>query len=139
MSAYIRTEKHRETVRKLGLSNKGKKRGPLTLAHKKKLSDMRKGKPLSLAHRQKLSESHKKDWTQNTISYHRLHRWVEQHLGQPNKCENCDSTDRKWYDWANISGEYKLSLDDWVRLCRICHYNIDNNAEKAWVTKRSII
>lgn len=53
--------------------------------------------------------------------YRMLHYWVEANLGKPRLCSNCGSTDSIGYEWANISGEYKKTLDDWKRLCSSCH------------------
>ena len=61
------------------------------------------------------------------LGYQARHRWVEKFLGKPKKCEICESRDpgRK-YDWANKSHQYKLNLNDWLRLCRPCHRKYDN-------------
>jgi hypothetical protein len=58
--------------------------------------------------------------------YRSLHLWVERNLGKPMQCENCSTTYPQRYHWANISGEYKRELSDWVRLCPLCHKNYDN-------------
>lgn len=57
--------------------------------------------------------------------YRSTHNWVERQLGKPQECENCDDTDAKCFDWANISGNYKRDISDWARLCRACHANFD--------------
>ena len=81
-------------------------------------------------------------WKGDSVKYRALHQWVERRLGKPQKCENpicfyprkgskykgCRSgllLAPKVYDWANISGEYKRKLDDWIRLCRSCHIKYD--------------
>jgi hypothetical protein len=54
--------------------------------------------------------------------YRRIHYWIERRLGKPQSCEVCLTTDpTKWYDWANLSGEYKKLVSDWERKCRKCH------------------
>lgn len=58
--------------------------------------------------------------------YRALHYWVERQLGKPQECENCGTTDRKLFGWANLSGEYKQDISDWARLCHRCHMWIDN-------------
>lgn len=58
--------------------------------------------------------------------YQYLHQWVASELGKDSLCENCGSTESKYYDWANISGEYRKDLSDWARLCRQCHHLFDN-------------
>lgn len=60
--------------------------------------------------------------------YRKLHYWVERQLGKPRICEICGSTNKKRYDWANVSGNYFKDIKDWQRLCRNCHMlkgNID--------------
>ena len=59
------------------------------------------------------------------ISYHTLHKWVQKQLGKPNKCEFCKTTKAKRFEWANMSGEYKQEISDWIRLCSACHVRFD--------------
>jgi hypothetical protein len=67
------------------------------------------------------------NWRGANPSYGALHDWVSYHLGRPKLCENCNSVDHTRYEWANISGEYRRDLIDWVRLCKTCHVLIDNS------------
>jgi len=60
-------------------------------------------------------------WKGDSVGYYGVHRWIETIFGKPKFCEKCKSTKEKWYDWANISGEYKRDKNDWMRLCRKCH------------------
>lgn len=57
--------------------------------------------------------------------YITLHSWVRYHKGKPNLCEKCGATEAKKFEWANISGEYKRDLSDWIRLCVSCHRFMD--------------
>lgn len=58
--------------------------------------------------------------------YRMLHFWVENRLGKPSKCHHCGTTEKeKVYDWANVSGEYRKDIKDWLRLCRKCHLRMD--------------
>lgn len=59
-----------------------------------------------------------------------LHKWVEKELGRPLICEMCGVGDKKRYHWANISGEYKKEVSDWIRLCPSCHENYDNQKRR---------
>src|SRR4030042_3557487 len=72
-------------------------------------------------------ESLNPQWRGDKVGYGCLHRWVERKLGKPNKCDKCSSADAKRYEWANISGEYKRDLTDWIRLCKSCHNLFDGN------------
>jgi hypothetical protein len=65
-------------------------------------------------------------------AYGAVHLWVKYHRGAPKLCESCGTTDREYYDWANISGEYKRDLSDWQRLCRSCHTMRDRKRELVW-------
>lgn len=66
------------------------------------------------------------NWKGNKVGKGGLHSWVKKHLGTPNKCEHCNTTTAKCYDWANKSQTYKRDLTDWIRLCRSCHAKYDH-------------
>lgn len=59
------------------------------------------------------------------MTYGTLHYRVKQMYGTPSKCENCGTEESKKFEWANISGEYKLDRADWARLCCKCHRRYD--------------
>lgn len=65
-----------------------------------------------------------------TMQYGSVHHWIKRVSGRPNSCDNCKATDKKAYDWANISGEYKRDVEDWKRLCRGCHIKWDRQPER---------
>lgn len=99
-----------------------------------------KGKKFSPEYRKKLSEAHigiqAEDkhplWKGQGAGYGSLHIWVSKHLGKPSKCEHCNTTTAKRFEWANVSGEYYRDLNDWIRLCKKCHHKFDNISEKIW-------
>jgi predicted transcriptional regulator len=64
--------------------------------------------------------------------YQARHKWIYSHYGSINFCQLCfeKSINKYKYDWANISGEYKRDISDWVRLCRKCHKNFDKDYSK---------
>lgn len=64
-------------------------------------------------------------WQAENPSYRAVHAWVNKMLSQPKRCYFCKSTTALRYEWANISGEYKRDLTDFMRLCRKCHYALD--------------
>jgi hypothetical protein len=69
-------------------------------------------------------------WKGNKVGYRGLHLWVELHLGKPMKCSFCGLTRiptgyKRYFQWANKSGEYKRELTDWIRLCVKCHKAFD--------------
>lgn len=65
-------------------------------------------------------------WKGALVGYRALHNWVARELGQPTVCEscNCEGVGHSMH-WANISGEYKRELSDWMRLCAYCHKQYD--------------
>lgn len=76
-------------------------------------------------------------WKGKKVSYRGLHMWVELLLGKPKYCVKCgkESNGHNMH-WANISGEYKREITDWIRLCAKCHGAYDK--EKG-LRKRKII
>lgn len=113
--------------KKTGLSHwKGKKRSPETI---KKMSKGMKGKFAYERHHA---------WKGNNVGYVALHTWVKRKLGKPTVCAMCGIEEFNPYKihWANISGEYKRDLNDWIRLCASCHHKIDNISERGWKTRK---
>lgn len=70
------------------------------------------------------------NWKGENVGYRTLHRWVEKHLGKPNVCEKCGTSNlnKKKIHWANKDHKYKRNLKDWLRLCSSCHkiYDLEN-------------
>lgn len=85
----------------------------------------------------KISGDNHYEYKGQNVSYIGLHNWVNKEFGKPRTCEHCGTTESKTYDWANISGQYKRDLSDWIRLCRKCHHIFDNKSVKMWETRRS--
>ena len=91
-----------------------------------------KGEPNPWTEKHRLNHKHsfekfKKEkhwnWVGKDIGYKGLHMWLTRNYIKPQDCEKCGSKQR--LDWANKSGEYKRERDDWLVLCRKCHYNFD--------------
>lgn len=123
------------SLKKYFQTEKGKEQAK---AHSKKLS----GRKLSEAHKHKIRLSapkgeRNKAWKGESVSYRAIHLWVQNILGKACKCSNRSCfyprKNRRGsimlkpikYDWANISGEYKRDLSDWIQLCRSCHMLMD--------------
>lgn len=70
------------------------------------------------------------NWKGDRVGNGALHDWVKRELGKPKFCEECKKADKKKYEWANISGEYKREVSDWKRLCTSCHKIFDNQVVK---------
>lgn len=62
-------------------------------------------------------------WKGDDCSYTALHQWVSRKNGKAVKCGKCGKSGKG--TWANISREYKRSLDDFVSLCYSCHKYYD--------------
>ena len=87
-------------------------------------------------------ESEQPAWKGDGVSYSGLHKWVAARLGKPKECEFCHTIvdDPKAIHWANKSQEYKRDLSDWLRLCRKCHMEYDDNSiEKSMRRKRAMV
>ncbi len=69
-------------------------------------------------------------WKGEDASYSSKHKWIVRERGNPMACDNCGTTEKKWYDWANISQSYKRDFTDWMRLCRPCHWAYDHGKLK---------
>lgn len=77
-----------------------------------------------------------------TISqYKALHYKIGKLLGKPSICQSCGKTGLKGrlIHWANISGYYSASTEDWIRLCRPCHFKFDNVEERRAKNARNIL
>lgn len=75
-------------------------------------------------------------WKGENASYSAKHYWVNRKLGKPRECSSCGTKKAKKYEWANLSGEYKRDLADYIRLCVSCHRRMDGHGYKAWETRR---
>lgn len=64
-------------------------------------------------------------WVGDDITYSGVHKWIPNNYGKPNFCEVCGSEDAKYYEWANLSGNYKRDREDWLRMCASCHKKFD--------------
>lgn len=107
------------------------KRKPFTLEeHRKNLSLVRLKNPNRYwlgKKRLDVTNENQWKWKGDKVSYSALHAWIRRKLGRPTICCHCGKTEtRKYYmHWANISGEYKRELSDWIRLCALCHKKFD--------------
>lgn len=69
-------------------------------------------------------------WMGDKVGYSAIHSWVRKWKGQSGICEKCGKTNLKGQQihWANIDHQYHRILDDYIRLCALCHrqYDIEN-------------
>jgi hypothetical protein len=117
-------------VKKYGPWNKGRV-GIYSKEYRKKLSKAHKGQKLSEEIKRKISLALKGEknvfWKGENVGYRNLHHWVERNLGRPTQCKICgrDNLSGKKIHWANKSRKYHRTLDDWLRLCAVCHRQYD--------------
>ena len=114
---------------------------------KRKISESKLGKPRSEDTKQKLKESntglqageknpmygkHHSDETKKKISekkikedagYFAIHLWVRKNKPCQTNCALCGEV--KPLDLANLSGEYKRDINDFIWACRKCHKKFD--------------
>jgi hypothetical protein len=64
------------------------------------------------------------NWSGDSVSYGGAHDRVRDNRGTPRLCSMCSTTTAKFFDWANVSGEYH-NIHDYIRLCRSCHSKFD--------------
>lgn len=67
-------------------------------------------------------------WKGDSVTYRTIHTWVTWHKGKASYCSfNKTHTPDVFgrFEWANVSGEYKRDLNDYVSLCRSCHSKYD--------------
>lgn len=69
-------------------------------------------------------------WKGNKVGYRALHDWVNRRLGKATFCVKCKldkipEGKKRFFQWANISHNYKRELTDWFQLCIPCHITYD--------------
>jgi hypothetical protein len=66
-------------------------------------------------------------WKGDDVGYFALHHWINRTKGKATICEHCGSDGghiRKCH-WANVSGEYRRDINDYISLCAKCHKKYD--------------
>ncbi len=72
-------------------------------------------------------------------SYNSIHRFVTELYGKPSFCEVCGSTTAKTYEWANVTGIYERTRENWKRMCLSCHRKVDfTDTHKQVLTRKGI-
>lgn len=62
-------------------------------------------------------------WMGDNVKYVALHDWVRRTKPIPSSCTHCCKESK--LQAANISGEYRRDITDWVYLCCKCHRIMD--------------
>ncbi len=55
--------------------------------------------------------------------YQLAHQWARRTIPKTGECAHCDSAGRTHL--ANVSGEYRREVEDWIELCPTCHKKFD--------------
>lgn len=66
-------------------------------------------------------------WRGDKASIIAIHEWVKRRMPKEKKCQICGTEENRMYHIANISGEYKRNVSDYMRLCVPCHKRYDLN------------
>lgn len=80
-------------------------------------------------------ESNVYNWMGEEAGYAAKHKWINRVSGDLRYCEICKRTDKKRYEWSNISGKYIRNVSDWRRLCTKCHKIFDNSKKSPFPNK----
>jgi len=105
---------------------------------KKKMRLAAKGRIISSEIRRKISETairngtqqneNNSQWKGNSASYGAIHDWVRRKKDKPEVCEMCRTKEPQ--ELANISGNYKRNINDYLYLCRRCHKLFDKQIKR---------
>ena len=108
--------------------------------YRDKMSDLHKGKKQSSETIEKRVSQFRNEnswnWKGDNVSYSGNHKWIARKKGKPSFCAHCKTITAKRFEWANISREYKRDVDDWISLCKKCHWAYDDVSNKIWIKRR---
>ena len=95
----------------------------------------KKGYKQTEEHRRKIAEQKvgpkNPNWKGKSIGYSGLHSWIRRNFTKSKACEKCGK--EGFLDWANKTGKYLRSREDWILLCRSCHMKYDyKNKMRVW-------
>lgn len=94
------------------------------------------GKTHSLATKEKISatsrsrgvhaDANNTQWKGDAAGYAAIHKWLYDRKERTGICELCghepiDKNGRISTDFANISGDYRRDVEDYIEVCRSCH------------------
>lgn len=101
------------------------------------IGERERNEKVSASMRGKFAERSRR-WKGDSASYVAKHMWIVKHNGKACKCENVSCVYPKLvncgrkilekpsrYEWANISGEHKRNVSDYIQLCPSCHRKFD--------------
>jgi hypothetical protein len=74
-------------------------------------------------------------WKGDDATKKAFHRRLYSRHGKPDCCLVCGTISSEHYDYANVSGRYE-DLDDYIALCRSCHWRYDGKVENITNNRR---
>jgi len=108
-------------MRKKGFHHSEKTKGKIRLAH---LGKHRGDNNVNFGKKGDKSSA----WKGKKVGYAGLHWWIRKHKPKPDFCEMCG--EKQPFEVANISGEYKRDINDFMWVCRKCHMKSDGRLKK---------
>jgi hypothetical protein len=67
------------------------------------------------------------NWRGEKANIRSIHFWVDTHKPKSGSCSHCGRSTRT--EWANVSGEYKRDINDYIELCPSCHKIYDQDGK----------
>jgi hypothetical protein len=78
--------------------------------------------------RAKITGPNNPRWKED-VGYGGLHTWVKRHKSKTGICSHCERDvgfgTQAGTHWANVDGEYRRALEDYIELCPDCHGEYD--------------
>jgi hypothetical protein len=69
-------------------------------------------------------------WTGMEAGYNAKHKWISRYAGKATRCSFDPNHAGPRFEWANVSGEYKREISDYMQLCVRCHRKFDSERRK---------
>ena len=100
------------------------------------------GRKLTSEHRATLVKAARRgpdnhQWKGDDVSNKGLHAWVKRHKERTGVCEHCGKKPKPIYqgttfgtEFANVSGQYRRDVNDYIELCKPCHDKFDGRERK---------
>lgn len=109
-------------------NSEAKKKDKKNTARLIAMNKSRIGIPLKPEHAKKVGDI-LRQWDRSETEYRNLHKKIQRWLGTPDTCTQCGKSGLigKQIHWANKSGKYLKTKNDWIRLCQQCHILYDKN------------
>jgi len=136
---------------KIGIMVAWNKGIPFSEESRRKMSEAKRGKKWTEYQRKSiipclLRGIEHPNWRGEKVGYMALHSWVKRNYGKATFCERCGikskpkitsrgkpmRSKKNYFEWANLSGQYKRERKDWAQLCVKCHSWLDHGGHIDW-------